>query len=258
MPETVLITGASGGIGRELAATFAAQGHDLVLVARSRDKLARLARELGEEFGVAARSLPRDLGKRDAARLLYDELERRDIEVDVLVNNAAILQNGQFEDIALEDHLALMHLNMIVPTTLTHLFLGPMIDRGHGRVLNVASIAAFQPLARLAVYAAAKAYLLHFTEAMSEELKGTGVTITALCPGFTDTNMMAGSADASFIPPFAISRAADVARDGYRACMKGEPVHVSGAANRWMAEIVRLQPRWLVRAVSGMVARQYR
>ena len=158
----------------------------------------------------------------------------------------------------MDDHLSLLQLNLIVPTTLMHLFLGPMLDRAHGRILNVASIAAFQPLARLGVYAAAKAYLLHLTEALSEELKGTGVTASVLCPGFTDTGMMCEAPDAPHVPSFAVSRAEDVALDGYRSCMEGAPVHVSGIANQWLTEMIRFQPRWWVRAVTGMVARNYR
>ena len=254
----VLITGASGGIGRELARVFAAEGHDVILVARNRAKLKELASELVDRFGVSAEPLPRDLQRPGAASALFASLDRRRVEVDILVNNAAVLQSGPFADMPLSDHLALMQLNIVVPTTLTHLFLGPMLDRGRGRILNVASIAAFQPLARLGVYAAAKAYLLHLTEALSEELRGTGVTATVLCPGFTDTEMMSRWADSQRVPDFAVSAAADVARDGYRACMNGEPLYVSGATNQWITALVRYQPRWLVRAFSGMMARQVR
>lgn len=256
--ETALITGASSGIGRELARVFASEGHDLVLVARRRDKLRALASELTEQHGVAVTALASDLARPNAAQALLRSLRKRKIAVDVLVNNAGVLSNGDFKDVDLSSHLELLQLNVIVPTTMTHLFLGPMLERGHGRVLNVASMAAFQPLARLAVYAGTKAYILHLTEALSEELSGTGVTATALCPGYTDTDMMAAAPDAAWLPSFAISSAEDVARDGYRACMSGAPVQVSGVANQWMTQLIRYQPRWLVRAISGMVARQYR
>lgn len=255
---TVLITGASGGIGRELARVFAVEGYDLVLVARTRRNLALLATDLETSYGVGVEVLPRDLGLPNASQSLFDFLERRGVAIDVLVNNAAVLENGEFADVLLTDHLRLLQLNVIVPTTLIHLFMGPMLDRGYGRILNVASMAAFQPLARLAVYAAAKAYVLHLTEALSIELAGTGVTATALCPGFTDTSMMAEAADSSWVPPFAISAAEDVARDGYNACMSGTPVFVSGAANQLMTQIIRYQPRWFTRAITGAIARGYR
>jgi short-subunit dehydrogenase len=255
---TVLVTGASGGIGCELARVFAARGHDLILVARNRQKLKSLAAELSQDYGVRAEAFPRDLGRSDAAQALFAALERRRVAVDVLVNNAAVLGEGPFADAALTEHLSLLQLNLLVPTALTHLFLGPMLDRGAGRILNVASIAAFQALPRLAVYAAAKAYVLHFTEALSEELVGTGVTVTALCPGFTDTQMMTGTAVSSWVPAFAVSTPEAVARDGYEACMRGVPVHVSGATNQWVTQLTRYQPRWWVRALAGMVARRQR
>jgi uncharacterized protein len=253
-----LITGASVGIGRELARVFAANGHDLFLVARTRDKLEELASELRDSYGVEVHALPRDLSRPNAAQSLFDYFEQRRVAIDVLINNAAVLQNGDFAGLPLKGHLGLLQLNVVVPTTLMHLFMTPMLERGFGRILNVASIAAFQPLARVAVYAAAKAYVLHLTEALSEELAGTGVTVTALCPGFTDTSMMSAATDSNWVPAFAVSRAEEVARDGYRACMSGTPVYVSGAANQWMTQMIRYQPRWLVRAISGMVARGYR
>jgi uncharacterized protein len=258
MPNDVaLITGASSGIGLELARTFAAEGHDLVLVARSRGKLRALAQELSHEHGVRVIPIPQDLTRTGAAQALRNALRRRRLHVDVLVNNAGVLLTGDFEDIALRSQLALLQLNVIVPMTLTHLLLAPMLKRGRGRILNVASIAAFQPLARLAVYAGSKAFVLHFTEALSEELKGTGVTATALCPGFTDTDMMSAVGDASWLPSFAVNSAEQVARDGYRACMNGTPVYVSGAANQMITELMRYQPRWLVRALSGWASRSY-
>jgi uncharacterized protein len=150
-----------------------------------------------------------------------------------------------------------LQLNVVVPTQLTHLFLAGMLERGRGRILNIASIAAFQPLARLAVYAATKAYVLHFTEALSEELKGTGVTATALCPGFTSTDMMATAGNTGWLPAFAVSSAEQVARDAYRACMSGQALHVSGAANQLITELIRHQPRWFLRALSGWASRRY-
>jgi short-subunit dehydrogenase len=255
--DVVLITGASSGIGRALAQVFAQQGHNLVLVARSQDKLRALAQQLSAQCHVAVTPVTLDLTRPGAARSLFRNLSRRQVAVEVLVNNAGMLSSGGFDQITLRSHLALLQLNAVVPTELTQLFLKPMLERGRGKILNVASIAAFQPLERLAVYAATKAYLLHFTEALSEELRGTGVTATALCPGFTDTNMMSAVRDRSWLPAFAVSSAEEVASDAYRACMSGAPVYVSGATNQMLTQLMRHQPRWLVRALSGWASRKY-
>jgi short-subunit dehydrogenase len=253
---TTLITGASGGIGRELANVFAAHGHDLVLVARNRKRLLELARELKQTHGISATVLTSDLSKPDAAETLFASVQRRKIVVEILVNNAGAMHNGDFAEIALASHLDVIHVNVVAPTVLAHLFLGPMIRRGHGRILHVASMAGFQAIPRLGVYAATKAYAIHLAEALSEELVGTGVTVTALCPGFTDTEILLQAPDALRLPPFAIGSAAEVARDGYRACMNATPVYVSGLANQLAVQAIRYQPRWLTRSIAGALARR--
>lgn len=255
--ETVLITGASGGIGLALASVFAEAGHDLVLVARNAAKLRAAAKQLETRYGVDVTPITRDLTEPDAARALQRSVQRRKRKVSVLINNAGAMLTGGFSELTLGAQLSLLQLNVVVPTQLTHLFLPSMIERGHGRILNVASIAAFQPLSRLAVYAASKAYLLHFTEALSEELRDSGVTATTLCPGFTATDMMSSAGDTGWLPSFAVSSAEEVARDGYRACMNGDAVHVSGAANQLITELLRHQPRWVMRALSGWASRRY-
>lgn len=255
--RTVLITGASAGIGRELAQVFAREGYDLVLVARSKDKLSTLASSLSHRYGVEAVPLACDLGRPEAAAALFAETEQQNLRIDVLVNNAGILCEGDFASGSAARYLELLHVNVLGPVALTHLFLPPMLQRGHGKIMNVASIAAFQPLPRWALYSASKAFLLHFSEALSEELRGSGVTATALCPGFTETDML-NERQAGWPPPFAVSRAEEVALDGFRACMSGAPLHVSGAANQMLTQMVRWQPRWLVRALTGVAARNYR
>jgi short-subunit dehydrogenase len=253
---TALITGASSGIGRELARVFASEGHDLVLVARNQKALTELGKALQKECGVRVHAVARDLARPKAAEELLAFTRKKRLAVDVLVNNAGVLYRGDFASIDLERQLELVQLNVAMPTALTRLFVEPMLKRGHGRILNVASIAGFQPLPGLGSYAASKAYLLHFTEALSEELAGTGVTATALCPGFTETGMLEPALGR--LPGFVVSSAAEVARDGYRACMAGSPVQVSGLVNQLATELVRYQPRWFVRALGGFMARSSR
>ena len=252
-----LITGASRGIGAELAKQFAQGGYDLVLVARNAGQLLELAASINEEHGRWATTVAADLGEPGAVQKLSRQLQEESIEVDVLVNNAGLLDNGDFTDISLPDHLQLIELNIAALTALTHQFLGPMRQRGRGRILNVASLASFQPVPQLAVYAASKAYVLSLTEALSEELKGTGVTITALCPGFVRTGMTTGGTDGGDLQlPSALMLTPEfVAQEGYKACMKGETIHVPGLGGRLVAGITDLQPRALRRATSGLLGR---
>lgn len=257
--ETVLITGASAGIGARLAQHFAMGGFDLVLVARSKDKLDALAERLRGEHALTVTVLPADLSVPGAAKALYDALARKKIAIDILVNNAGVMELGGFNSITPERHQALIALNVAMLTDMTSRFLGPMIERGRGRILNVASIAAFQPVPSLASYAASKAYVLSLTESLSEELKGTGVSVTALCPGITETDMVSQARDAnpaaSKLPPFFIGDVDDVAAQGYAACMAGEVIRVPGTMNLMATLAVRATPKWAVRALTGMVGR---
>ena len=252
-----LITGASRGIGAELAKQFAQGGYDLVLVARNAGQLLDLAAGINEEHGRWATTVAADLGEPGAVPKLGRQLQEEGIEVDVLVNNAGLLDNGDFTAISLQDHLQLIELNIAALTGLTHQFLGPMRQRGKGRILNVASLASFQPVPQLAVYAASKAYVLSLTEALSEELKGTGVTITALCPGFVRTGMTTGGTDGGDLQlPSALMLTPEfVAQEGYKACMKGETIHVPGLGGRLVAGITDLQPRAVRRVTSGLLGR---
>jgi len=236
-PRTVLVTGASSGIGEALARRFAAQGHALVLVARSADKLDALAGELSAAYGVRVLVQPADLTQPGAAAALAAALRRKRVVVEVLVNNAGVLEQGAFCDIPAERHRQMVELNVAALTAMLAAFLPGMRERGFGRVLNVASIAAFQPVPMLATYAATKAYVLSLTESLSEELKGTGVTVSALCPGVTATPMVAHAAD------------------GVRACMGGEVITVPGVVNLAGVLTARATPKWLLRAVSGFFAR---
>ena len=258
---TALITGASGGIGHELAGVFAEQGFDLIVVARREDRLTELAARLEGDHGTKVTVLAADLLEESAARGLYDAVADRKLEVDVLVNNAGVLDLGAFVEIDLEAHMRLIQLNVATLTALTHLWLGPMLERGRGRILNVASVAGFQPVPSLAVYAAAKAFVLSFSEALSEEIRGSGVTVTALCPGLTRTEMFTRaeqSREGFELPGFLLSDAHEVAREGYAACMNGTVIAVPGALNRLHSQFVGTYPRWLVRTVGGLVGRRAR
>ncbi len=255
---TALITGASGGIGLELAEVFAEEGFDLIVVARREPELAMLARRLEKQWGTRVTVLPTDLLGENAAQHLFDQVQAENIEVDVLVNNAGLLDMGSFREIGLDAHMRLIQLNIATLTALSHLWLGPMVARGSGRILNVASIAGFQPIPSLACYAAAKAFVLSLTESLSEELQGTGVTITALCPGFTKTDMVERAQESNRgpkLPDFLVADVSPVAREGYEACMAGRVIAVPGIANRLHSRMVGAYPRWLVRSVGGLIGR---
>jgi hypothetical protein len=260
MAETVLITGASSGIGEALAQRFARAGDDLVLVARSADKLKALAKALATEHGVKAWAVPADLSQSGAAEKLAAALKRSRRRIDILVNNAGVLEHGEFTAMRAGRHRELIDLNVTSLTEMLAHFLPPMQARGAGRVLNVASIAAFQPIPMLATYAATKAFVLSLTESLSEELQGSGVTITALCPGITATSMLdkaqAGSRELGALPGFVIGSAEAVANEGYEACMAGEVIRVPGVLNLAATLAGRSTPRWLLRRVTGAVSRR--
>jgi len=257
---TALITGASSGIGESLARCFAQAGHDLVLVARSAGKLDELATELAAAHGVKVWAEPRDLADPQAAAALAAALRRKRRPIDVLVNNAGVLAQGPFSAMKPSAHQQMIALNIAGLTALLGEFVPAMVERGHGRVLNVASIAAFQPVPTLATYAATKAYVLSLTESLAEELKGTGVTITALCPGVTATNMLTAARGANAklgqLPGFLIGDVDDVARQGFDACMKGDAICVPGVVNRAAMIASRSTPKWLVRRIGGIVGRK--
>ncbi len=256
----VLITGASAGIGAELARVFAKHGHKLALVARSEDKLKSLAAELKADFQTDAIVVPADLSTAKGVTTVVAALDKRQVEIDILVNNAGVLEVGNFCDTPTDDLLNLVNLNIAALTHLTSLLLPRMVERKLGRVLNVASLAAFQPLPSMGAYAASKAYVLALTEALSEELRGTGVKVTALCPGLTDTDMVAGikarSTTAASMPSILISDPKDVAREGYRALMAGRVIHVPGLPNRLSAAWAQITPRWLTRTLTGFAVRR--
>ncbi len=243
-PRRALITGATGGIGYELARIMAADGHDLVLVARDPARLIAVAAEIEGAYGVSAYVIARDLAQPAAAAEVHREMRQRALAVDILVNNAGFAAGGRFDEADLANSLQLLQVNVMALTHLTRLFLPDMLQRGWGRLLHVSSIAAFVPGPLTACYNASKAYVLSLSLALSNELRGTGVTSTVLCPGPTRTGF-ARRARLLGTRAFTgqISEPADVARVGYTAMMNGRTKVIAGLRNKMRMFPVPLVPR---------------
>lgn len=252
--ETVLVTGASSGIGLELARCFAADGSRLILLARRAEALREVAAGLKRDFGAEAEVCAADLGRPETPAELFERFGRGERPVDVLVNNAGFGARGRFAELPLERQLAMLQVNITALMHLTRLFLPGLVERRGGGVLNVASTAAFAPGAGMAVYYASKAFVLSFTEAVAEEVAGTGVTVTALCPGPTETNFVraANAKDTALFKRAAMSAEA-VARIGHRDFRRGRVVSIAGARNKLMTFGVRLAPRAVVRRMTAKV-----
>jgi hypothetical protein len=246
--NTALVTGASAGIGGEFVKLLAEKGHDLVLVSRNEEKLRPLAEELSARHTVRVETIPIDLSIAGAPEHVASQLKSKAIEVDILVNNAGSGTFGPFAESDPVAGLAQIQVNVVALTHLTRLLLPPMIARGRGRILNVASTAAFQPGPLMAVYYATKAYVLSFSEALANELKGTGVTVTCLCPGPTRTEFMdrAGVGTGGILQKKGVvMEAAEVARRGYNGMMKGRRLVIPGVMNKLLAHATRLGTRSL-------------
>ncbi|MGH3720495.1 MAG: SDR family NAD(P)-dependent oxidoreductase [Pseudonocardiaceae bacterium] len=249
--KTALVTGASAGLGAHFARLFAQDGHDLVLVARRRDKLDQLATELREVYGIHPRVIAADLTDPTAPLHLHEEVTQAGIEVEFLVNNAGFGTNGAFAKLDLARELDLIELNIKALTQLTGLILPAMVARRSGRVLNVGSLAGFLPGPFMATYYASKAYVLNFTEALAYELRGTGVTATVLCPGATATEFahVASMEGAALFTSSA--DAAAVALYGYRSMLKGKTIAVPGVQNKVALESLRVSPRSVMRVLAA-------
>lgn len=245
-----LVTGASSGIGLEMAADLASRGHDLILVARSEQALIELASDLHEKHGVDVEIHVQDLGKPNAASTLVQALGSRIENVDILVNNAGFGINGRFDKIAPELSSSMVWLNVNTLTELSRLLVPHMVKRGYGKVVNIASVAAFQPCPNFAVYGATKAYVLSLSEAMNIELKGTGVSVTAVCPGATDTAFHKVAGTTNVLAMKLMDSAAKVARLGLAAAFAGRSSIVTGALNKGIPLAAKLLPR----AVTGKTA----
>ena len=251
-PQTVLITGASAGLGLEFARLFAADSCNLVLVARRGDKLEELAVELRQTHSVQVEVIRSDLTMPDAPREIFDEVASKQRTIDIVVNNAGFGLRGKLAEIDLDRQLDMVRLNVLSLLHLTRLFLPGMLERGSGGILNVASTAAFQPGPNMAVYFASKAFVLSLTDALVEELRGTGVKVTCLAPGPTVTEFAraAEMEDARLFNMGAMSAEA-VARIGYRGFLRGKSLVVPGVGNKLLAQGTRFMPRWIVRKIAA-------
>ena len=252
MKQNALITGATVGIGSEFAELLAAKGHDLVLVARDQARLAERARSLESRHKIHVKTLAKDLSDPASAPDIFRELQRQNFPISILINNAGSGVYGLFAETNLGRELAMLQVNMASLVQLTKLFLKPMLDRREGRILNVASTAAFQPGPRLSLYSASKAFVYSFSCALALELKGTGVTVTTLCPGGTQTEFQqrAGMEPSASLRPMT---ARSVAEIGCEAMFKGRPIVVAGLKNKIMVAVSRRAPTmWATRVTDKL------
>lgn len=259
--KTALITGGSRGIGLELARQFALNGYDLVLASRDQDRLESSAEVLRRDYGRSVTSIPVDLSQYASAKDLYDQVTDRRLVIDVLVNNAGMGTYGLLEEADPNTLSEMLHINIISMTALTRLFILDMITKGEGRILNVSSLAAYFSYGPVwASYVASKHYVLAFTKGLAKELSGTGVSVTALCPGptatdFADTSGVGASRAYRMLPKLAASA---VAHAGYRATMRGKTVEIPGVVNKVMARLGELPPRAIAQAVFSFLSQSKR
>ena len=238
-----VITGASSGIGEALAHLFAREQQALVLVARRKDKLEGLAKALNSKYGVKVHVIALDLQQIGAAAQLMNEVSNLKLTVDTLVNNAGFGVSAPFAKSDASQTSGMMQLNMVALTELTHMVLPMMLERGHGRIMNIASVVAFQPCPYFAVYAATKAYVLSFTEALAEEMRGRGILVTAVCPGSTATEFHDVAHTKGSLLTQIQDTAETVAEEGYKALNNGKSVVVNGLMNKPLPLVNRLVPR---------------
>lgn len=262
VPATALVTGASSGLGLEMARQLAAHGANLILVARSAGKLQELAQELTSRYNIQVHVLPADLNAPGAGQKLHDAVIAQGLQVDILVNNAGLGFFGEFWEQSPADLQRMINVNISALTELTRCFLPGMQERGRGRILNVASTAAFQPGPLMSVYYATKAYVLSFSEALNEELRGQGVSVTALCPGpvrtgFQDVSSLGESRLLTGVMRLSMLSAGEVARQGVQATLRGQSVVIPGPLNQFMAFSIRAVPRALApRLLAALQARR--
>lgn len=245
---TALITGASNGIGLELAKIHASKGGNLVLVARNKSKLDELKKELENQYKVSVYVIGKDLSAFNSAQEVYDETNKQNIKIDYLINNAGFGDFGMFVETDWNKELQMINLNITTLTQFTKLYLQDMVKRRSGKIMNVASTAAFQPGPTMAVYFATKAYVLSFSEAVNNEVSDKGVTITTLCPGATESGFQAAAAmeESNLVKGRKLPTSKVVAEYGYASMLKGKTVAIHGLMNWILANSVRFTPRALV------------
>ena len=252
--NTTLITGASSGIGEVFARKLAARGRNVLLVARSEDKLSTLCNELGRSNSIRAQYVAMDLSQPESPARLFEEAEKRGLTVDMLINNAGFGSMGDFSKLDLARELNMIDLNIRSLVDLTYRFLVPMRERKQGTIINVASTAGFQPVPFMATYAATKAFVLSFSEALWEENRPHGIHVMALCPGVTETNFFE-AARGQMPPARAVQTPEDVVETALRGLARGKSHIISGWTNRAMMEAERLVPRDLVTRMAGRMMR---
>ncbi|TAE60230.1 MAG: SDR family oxidoreductase [Nostocales cyanobacterium] len=253
--ETALITGAASGIGYQLAYIFAAENYNLVLVDRNEFKLLEIAIDFKEKFHTLVKTIVKDLSVPSSSEEIFTELQQDHIKVDVLVNNAGFGTYGLFNETNIIAELEMLQVNLVCLTHLTKLFLKDMVKQGRGKILNVASAAAFQPGPLMAVYFASKAYVLSFSEAIANELENTGVKVTVLCPGSTVSafHERTGMADSKLLKGKNMMDAKTVAQMGYYGLMRGQTIVIPGLVNQILAKLVGFFPRsWVTKVVRSM------
>lgn len=260
MTKSVLITGATTGIGYELAKLIAKDKYDLVIIARSESKLKEVSDELIKDYGVKVKSISKDLSKTQSAKEIYEEVRKENINIDVLINNAGFGSLGSFADSDLTNDLGMIQVNISSLVILTKLFLNDMIIKNSGKIMNVASTAAFQPGPGMAIYYASKSFVLHFSEAIAEELIDSKITVTALCPGpvMTEFQNRAGIQNTKLLNRkiSGLMSAEEVAENGYRGLMKGKRIVIPGIINKILPFMVRFSPRRLVAKVAGSLHKE--
>lgn len=251
--RTALVTGASRGIGYELTKLFVSDGYDVVLVARSQDRLEQISTELEDAHGITATVIPMDLAVPGAAEDLLETIDTEDVRIHTLVNNAGMATYDYFCETDLERDRAMLQLNLVTATELTKLFARRMCERGNGQILNVSSLAAVYPIPKAAIYGATKSYLLSFSVSLANELAEDGVRVTALCPGVTDTNILeTGGLEDSALPEKADLEADEVARSGYKGLQQGKAVVVPGGLKD---KLLHHLPRVLPETMAASMAR---
>ena len=257
---TALVTGASDGIGLEFCKVLASRGYHLVLVARREAVLNEISASLVAEHGIKCTVISCDLSKAKAAQTLFKATQKQGLEVDFLINNAGLLHNGFFTDLSLADQEKMMTVNMLALTSLSHLFANDMASRQSGHILNVASLAAWMPIPNQNIYAATKAFVLSFSQALHDELNaaGTGITVTALCPGYTATKMMDNPDQGAklAVPAGMMQSASQVAEQGIDACLKGRALWIPGLSNRFTAAITHLFSKMALAKIAGSFYRK--
>ncbi len=255
MKKTALITGASGGIGLELARVHASKGDDLVLIARNQVKLEALKTELETEYNTEVLIIAKDLSIPNAAQDVYNETMQKGIQIDFLINNAGFGDFGMFYETDWNKEHQMIELNITALTQFTKLYLQDMVKRNSGKIMNIASTASFQPGPTMAIYYATKAYVLHFSEAIANELKDKNVTVTALCPGATESGFQAVAEmeESKLVKGKKLPSSKEVAKYGYKAMMKGKTVAIHGFMNAVLANSVRFMPRKMVTAITRSV-----